>query len=69
MLLVYSQLLTSERTGTSCQRLFYADFDIGIPILDAQIKKEESTYKEQSQTRFKLYHFKPMLSLKTSLEQ
>ena len=38
-----------------------ADFDVGIPILGksilgAQFKREKSTFKGESQTRFKFYH-------------
>ena len=37
--------------------------NLGIPILDAQNEMEES------QSRFKFYHFRAILSLKTSVEQ
>ena len=46
------------------QGLIQADFDVSIPVLGtsiylgAQIKKGESIHKEESQTVFKLYHFK-----------
>ena len=40
--------------------------NLGISILDAQNKMEES---KESQTRLKFYHFRPILSLKTSVEQ
>ena len=53
------------------QQLIQANFyiykmNLGISILDAQNKMEES---KESQTRLKFYHFRPILSLKTSVEQ
>ena len=48
--------------------------DVGIPIFGtsifgAQSKKEQLAYKNESQTRFKFYHFKTIVSLNTSTEQ
>ena len=56
------------------QGIIQADFDVSIPILGTsilgnQIRKEDPTYKDGSLTRFKFCHFKPILSLKTSIEQ
>ena len=31
-----------------------------------QIKREKSTYKEETQTSFKFYHFEPILNFKPS---
>ena len=47
------------------QRLILGNFEVGVPILDisilcAQIKKK-STYKAESQSSFKIYHFNPFM--------
>ena len=53
--------------GVFNEGLVKADFDVdismlGIYIFGALIKKKESPYKEESQTKFQFYHFKPSLS-------
>ena len=43
---------------------------LGTSLLGSQIKNEESTYKKASGSlMLKLYHFKPILSWETSIEQ
>ena len=67
--IIYATLPHIKNEGSSKavdQKLIQANFDVVIPILgtsslSAQIKKEELTYKEESQTRFKFYHVKPNL--------
>ena len=48
---------------------FWCISSLGTYILGLQIKKEESTYKGESQNRCKFKHFRPILSLKTSTEE
>lgn len=56
------------------KNLIQADFDDGILINDTsiigtQIKIKVSTHREKCQTRLKFYHFRSILSVKTSKEQ
>lgn len=56
------------------KNLIKADFDDGIlingtSIIGTQIKKKVSTHRGECQTRLKFYHFRSILTVKTSKER